>query len=362
LAVFTDRFIRGLKSAAERYEERDAGCPGLSLRVGVRGEKIWTVIAAQGGRRRRIRLGTYPDTSLAMARRLAAERRAAPHLHMAGLRMSDLWQMYEIETAASRRAFKDVQQVWAKWAAPIIGNVRLEDLTMSHGAELIAHVARHSSPNRARKVIRNLSPMLTFAAGRGLIPGNPWAGLHLPEGVGPRDRVLSRAEWASVWGWAEGQLYPWGPYMRALMLSAQRLSEVAGMRWAELDGDLWAIPAERHKSKKRHEVPMPGALAALIEAQPRHDEHVFSTMRGRAIGPGTKLLRGIQAETETTGWRFHDLRRTGATFMAEGGTQRFIIERVLGHADHTVTAIYDRATYRDEKRAALEVLAETVMR
>ena len=58
--------------------------------------------------------------------------------------------------------------------------------------------------------------------------------------------------------------------------------------------------------------------------------------------------------------RFHDLRRTGAMLMAEGGVQRFIIERVLGHADHTVTAIYDRATYRDEKRAALEVLAATV--
>ena len=360
MAVFTDRFIRGLKPAAERYEERDAGCPGLSLRIGVKGEKIWTVIAAQSGRRRRIRLGTYPDTSLAMARRLAAERKAAPYLHMAGLRIADLWQMYEREIAASRRSFKDVQQVWTKWAEPIIGKVRLDDLTMAHGAELIAHVVRHSSPNRARKVIRYLSPMLRFAAGRGLIPGNPWAGLHLPEGVAARDRVLSRSEWASVWGCAEGRAYPWGPYLRALMLSAQRLSDVAGMRWVELDGHLWAIPVERHKSKRRHEVPMPGALAALIEAQPRHDEHVFSTMRGRAIVPGTKLLRGIQVETETTGWRFHDLRRTGATFMAEGGVSRFVIERTLGHTETSVTAVYDRHHYRDEKRAALEELAETV--
>ena len=46
--------------------------------------------------------------------------------------------------------------------------------------------------------------------------------------------------------------------------------------------------------------------------------------------------------------------------MAEGGVQRFILERVLGHADRGVTAIYDRATYREEKRQALEVLAGTV--
>jgi len=72
------------------------------------------------------------------------------------------------------------------------------------------------------------------------------------------------------------------------------------------------------------------------------------------------LRSRIEAATGVTDWRFHDIRRTGATFMAEGGVQRFVLERVLGHADHTVTAVYDRATYRDEKRAALEVLAETV--
>jgi integrase len=359
MATFTDKFLRGLKVATSIYEERDAGCPGLLIRVGKRA-KVWEVVVSRDGRRRRIRLGQFPDVSLAMARRLASEHKSAPAIHSAGLRIGDLWEMYRSEKKDTRRAFNDVEMVWIKWAEPLIGRVRLDDLNMRHGAEIIAHVVKHSSPNRARKVIRYLSPMLTFAAGRGLMPGNPWAGLHLPEGVARRERVLSRAEWASVWGWAEGQAYPWEPFLRALMLSAQRLSEVAGMRWVELDGDLWTIPAERHKSKKRHEVSMSAALAALIEAQPRHDAYVFSTMRGRAIVPGTKLLRQIQADTETAGWRFHDLRRTGATLMAEGGVNRFILERVLGHADHTVTAVYDRATYRDEKRAALEVLAETV--
>lgn len=43
-----------------------------------------------------------------------------------------------------------------------------------------------------------------------------------------------------------------------------------------------------------------------------------------------------------------------------GKANRFIVERVLGHSDSSVTAIFDRATYRDEKREALEVLAATV--
>ena len=208
MATFTDKFIQGLKPAAQRYEERDGGCPGLSIRVGVKGEKLWSVVATQGTTRRRIRLGTYPDVSLAMARRKAAEAKAAPSLHVGGLRLRELWQMYSAEVATSRRAFGDVRAVWEKWAEPVIGAVRIEDVTMRHGAELLAHVTKHSTPNRARMVIRYLSPMLGYAAGRGLLPGNPWAGLHLPESPEARDRVLSLEEWAKLGGWTLTALYP----------------------------------------------------------------------------------------------------------------------------------------------------------
>lgn len=360
MAAFTDRFIKGLKPAAKFYEERDMGCPGLLIRVGQRGLKVWEVVVSHDGKRRRVRLGTYPDVSLAMARRLASEHKSAPAIYSAGLRVRDLWTMYQAEMAPKRRAFADVEKVWRKWAEPIIGGVRLDDLNMRHGAELIGEVVRHSTPNRARKTIRYLSPMLRFAAGRGLISGNPWAGLHLPEGVDARDRVLKAEEWRALWWWGQGAVYPWGPLLCVLMLSAQRLGEVAGMRWDELEGDVWAIPAARHKSKRRHEMPLSAALVRLLGALPRHDDHVFSVRSGRPAAPGSTVKNRIIRETGATDWRFHDLRRTGATFMAEGGVSRFIIERVLGHADHSVTAIYDRATYRDEKRLALEVLAATV--
>ena len=69
---------------------------------------------------------------------------------------------------------------------------------MAHGAALISHVTKCSTPNRARKTVLYLTPMFRLAAGRGLIPGNPWAGLHLPEGVEQRDRTLTREEWQAV--------------------------------------------------------------------------------------------------------------------------------------------------------------------
>jgi hypothetical protein len=61
-----------------------------------------------------------------------------------------------------------------------------------------------------------------------------------------------------------------------------------------------------------------------------------------------------------TRWTPHDLRRTVATRIAEqlgvGGEQ--LIKRVLGHADGSVTAIYNRYGYVKEMREVLERWAE----
>ena len=53
-------------------------------------------------------------------------------------------------------------------------------------------------------------------------------------------------------------------------------------------------------------------------------------------------------------WTLHDLRRTGATRMADSGVQPHIIEAVLNHVSgHKggVAGIYNRAAYEPEKRA-----------
>ena len=57
-------------------------------------------------------------------------------------------------------------------------------------------------------------------------------------------------------------------------------------------------------------------------------------------------------------FRIHDLRRTMATGLAELGISRTVIGKVINHkgisGDNSVTAIYDRYDYLEEKREALE--------
>jgi integrase len=61
-------------------------------------------------------------------------------------------------------------------------------------------------------------------------------------------------------------------------------------------------------------------------------------------------------EAKITGLRFHDLRHTAATRMADAGVDAFTIAAILGHADLRMTARYTR-TLESRKREALEKIA-----
>jgi integrase len=50
----------------------------------------------------------------------------------------------------------------------------------------------------------------------------------------------------------------------------------------------------------------------------------------------------------------HDFRRTAATQMTGMGISRFVVGRILNHAEPGVTAVYDRSSYDMEKRDALD--------
>jgi integrase len=96
----------------------------------------------------------------------------------------------------------------------------------------------------------------------------------------------------------------------------------------------------------------------------RSGEYIFSGTDGARPLAGwsnaqDRLLRAmcsVPGERPVKDFTPHDLRRTVATRIAEqlgvGGEQR--IDRVLGHSDRSVTAIYNRYCYVKEMRAVLE--------
>jgi integrase len=92
-----------------------------------------------------------------------------------------------------------------------------------------------------------------------------------------RDRVLSDDEIVAFWRGCQSIGWPFGSVFKLLLLTGQRLYEVAGMTWGELDLDnrVWQLPAERVKNGRQHEVALSDLAMEILRGLPPIDDSVF---------------------------------------------------------------------------------------
>jgi integrase len=256
----------------------------------------------------------------------------------------------------TRRLFR--LHVLPHWGDRSIAEIRRRDVN-----QLLDQIADSDKPICANRCKSALSKLFGWAANRDLVEASPVIGVEKRGAEIARERVLSDHELAAVWN--AGASYPVGPFVRLLTLTAQRRSEVAGMRWEDVDTAkrIWTIPSGMTKSGRSQLVPLSDLALRILEQCPRVEScpYVFSTRRNRPISGYSKMKSELDAVTGVTGWRLHDLRRTVATRLGELGVQRFVIERVLNHAETSVTGRhYDHGEYIEQKRDALDRWSQCV--
>jgi integrase len=104
-------------------------------------------------------------------------------------------------------------------------------------------------------------------------------------------------------------------------------------------------------------------MHAILDSQPiwNGGEFVFSATNGKTPSSGfSKAKIRVDALSGISNWTFHDIRRSVATHMARAGVIQEHIERILGHVIGGVAGTYNRYSYLDEKRSALEVWERTL--
>ncbi len=268
---------------------------------------------------------------------------------------------------------------------PRVGELLADSMTREHVRALIKSVMvrmpRGNGPRdrprggkeAARTVLGVLRKMINWGIRERLLkrPDNPATGMedNLPK-KRRKERVLSVEEAKIVWRAAETLGYPFGPVYQLILLTGCRQGEWSTClrSYVDLEQALLVLPALAYKSDHVHVVPLvPQAVSVLDHVMALHHgrrgEHLFSGTDGEKALSGwahghARMLRAVCAisgERVRDPWTPHDLRRTVATRIAEqlgvGGEQ--LIKRVLGHADGSVTAIYNRYGYVKEMRAAL---------
>ncbi len=252
-------------------------------------------------------------------------------------------------------------------AVPLLGQKNLPDIAL---ADLNAVLdALRDRPALRRNVYAVLSKLFRWAARRGDIDDNLFLRIDAPPMVKQRKRVLSPVELAAVWQAAFALDHPRGPLVRLLLITMQRRSEVAGLRWEELSQQdrAWILPGERAKNGHDHLVPLSALAMAELDvlgwksaglvlpsSTGKTPVSNFSDMKAVLDVGVTKALEG----SEPAPWRLHDLRRSGATNLQALGFPIEVGERVLNHHQGGtlagIRAVYALHEYADEKRLALD--------
>jgi integrase len=378
---FSRKNTEGLKLPPKKTEHIwwDDQIAGFGLRVREGGSRNWIFQYRLGGKQRRISFGSAPTVTAEQARKKAATLHARVKLghDPAGEKIEararatetfgDILRPYLVRKKAELkpRTYVETERHLLVNAKRLHG-LQIAGIDRRTVAGLLTEIDAKNGPHSANHLRAALSAFFSWAMREGLAEANPIIGTNRAITNGARDRVLSDRELRSIWNALAEDDY--SNVVRLLALTGQRRDEIGGLRWAEVDFDkaVIALPAERTKNKKPHDVPLsPAALAILKDYAQRAAGREYVFGRGAAGYQGwskSKDMLDRRIDDPIGDWRLHDLRRTLSTKMHdELGIPPHIVEAVLNHiSGHRagVAGTYNRALYSKEKAVALARWAE----
>jgi integrase len=375
--------ITKLKPQPYRYEVGDPGAQGLRILVTPTGHKSFVLRYRFAGRPQKLTVGPVL-IGLAAARKEAAkaiyelaqgrdpaagkraikeeQRRAALAVEDTFYSVSErLLQLegHKLRSADARR--KRLERL----VYPVIGHRPIAEIRRSEVVRLLDKIETNNGPAMAHAVLAIIRRTMSWYASRSDAFANPLAvrGLgrvNAKERV--RERTLNDDEIRRLWKAADGFEGPEGRFIQFLLLTAARRSEAAGLRFDELSGSDWLLPAARNKVKTELLRPLSVAAMEVLAKTPRiSDEFVFST-GARPLDGFSRFKKKLDAASGVTNWTLHDCRRTARTLLARAGIASEIAERCLGHLLPAIESTYNKHTYHAEMQRAFEALAQLIER
>ena len=365
---------------------------GLTFTLSKSGTASWVLRYRFGGKQREVTIGSYPDISLATARKIAASKRVEVDQ---GIDLATRKRLLTIERAQAN-SFRELSEDYMVRAAPNlsesyraeirryldkdilprIGAIPAKEVTPADIVVMVERIADRSQTT-ARTAFTMVSSIFTHGVGKHLVTGNPCALLKVSSILGkmnkPRARVsLNDDQLRSFLGalpalGKENELA-----LKIILATGVRKGELSRAGWSDVDlnAGLWRIPPENQKGRRRTKesgknfvIPLSVqvvswfrdlkafALNSPMVLPARHrtgSETINHATLNRAL---SILPAGIPRVTP------HDLRSTTRSHLAALGVSIVVAERCLNHTLGGLVAIYDQHDYLEERRHALNLWA-----
>lgn len=395
----TDNSVKSLKPRDKQYEVFCSNPTGFGIRVNPGGSKAWFFMYTDGaGKRQRAPIGKYPALSLKVAREIAKqksgdiakggdpakekrhERRLQAKAEMGmdvstPVTMKDCMEQfianrvrvnYKPANKADGTQVWEAEQLIRKHIIPRIGDINIVEFRRGDAKAMQRAITEKSGARVAERAAQTTRAALNWLADEEIIEDAPT--FRFKSERVKRTRVLRDGEIRTLWHACDAAPLMYGSYLKMLLLTAQRRTEVATMRWDDINetDQTWTTKVKSAKSEEIEVVvPLSTLAQRVLDALPRQDgsDYVFPKQRGN--GPFkahtiTKKIVDKHLDGALGDWRFHDLRRTCRTNLPRLKVLPDVAEAVIGHKKQGLDAVYNQYEYLDEKREALQKWADLI--
>jgi len=384
LNKLSQKHIDHAKPAEKPFNLADGG--GLILQIQPSGGLWWRLRYRFAGKQMMLSLGTYPDTSLKMAREKRDDARrllaADPPIDPSLVRKAERNAATSPETfKAIATEFLEMQTAGAAATTlrrlelhvfPYLGSKPIARITAAELLAVLRRVEHKGSYDTAHRIRSACSRIWRYAIGSGraeqdiaaslagqLAPVNAqnFATITEPKRIGELLRAID----------GYSGLHSVCAALKLAPLVFVRPGELRAATWNEFDleGAEWRIPARRTKLRVEHVVPLADqAIAILDDLFPLTGSEtgfVFPSVRSQSTCMSDNSLNAALRRMGYTKDQMtaHGFRAMASTRLNELGYPPDIIEKQLAHAERNkVRAAYNHASYLPQRQEMMRFWAD----
>lgn len=384
--TLTDRVLDRTPPKVGRLELWDTIVPGFGVRITAHQKSFFFSFRSPCARtadgkpvRRRVSVGEYPKLRLATARAKAAEIRdqvdqGVDPCYVEPIEPVKVVTFEEVALDYLERYAKKQKSSWKNdewliqkkllpaWRSRPIGSITTREVR-----RLLEGISE-GAPVQANRTHSTLRSIFQWGIRHWDLEVNPGRMVERLNRESPRERVLDRQELAALWRLWQRSSHLVASLLQLRLLTAQRGNQLCRLHSSQIEtrGEdvWWNVPSTSTKTRRPYRIwlgPMSRGILADIRLNDEGFWFPWDPRRKRGDrGEVWERSVEISKPSGVTNWQPRDLRRTAATLMAERGVSRFIIKRVLGHADREITAVYDLYSYDREVKEAVLTLESAV--
>ncbi|CAB1207561.1 tyrosine-type recombinase/integrase [Acinetobacter bouvetii] len=376
--MLTDAQVRKIKPLDKKKRYSDE--KGLYLEVTPAGGRFWRLKYRFNGRESTLTIGSYPEISLAQARRARDEARIQLYKNIdpnavknERLQQTDenlLFKSLAMEWMEDRKAvikettyLRDLS-VFEKDLFPALGEMPIDQIKGKDVLACAKKIEERGAQEMAKRSIPLAGRIFRFAIRKGIIENDPTP--HLQEALKPRKvKHMARLDISEFPPFLERMdRYHGNPMIKTaiqlMTLTFVRTAELRMMEWDEIDFEtkLWRIPADKMKMAQPHIVPLSKqAIELLEELRPLtgNKQYVFynhSTAKPMSSNALLCVIRTMGYNGKMTG---HGFRGLASTTLHEQGYMHDAIEIQLAHrVGNAVSQAYNHAQHLEYRTKMMQ--------